>query len=146
MVIIRARTEISYREDKLLGREHFLAGNLDPDTIWHSIKRKILPKGGFIALGDEEEEDIYWAEIYDGRFGHVFFGHQPFMHDRPVEFPHATALDLGCVHGGKLLAVILEESSRKFVTVDAHRSYAGKINAMGDMRYPTVPIPGVDDE
>ena len=30
------------------------------------------------SLGDEAPTDPYWAEVYDGRFGHVVFGHEAF--------------------------------------------------------------------
>ena len=67
---------------------------------------------GFVPMGSEQPGDRYWAELYDGRFGHVYFGHEPFVDaEAPVEFPHATALDLGVVHGNRLAAVLLSEDS-----------------------------------
>ncbi|MEQ9506849.1 MAG: metallophosphoesterase [Hyphomonas sp.] len=73
--------------------------------------------GGFVALGKEAPGDPFWAQLYDGRFGHVVFGHNPFL-DGPKEFPHATGIDTGAVHGGGLTAlVILEEGRRHFVRI-----------------------------
>ena len=73
--------------------------------------------GMFIGLGKENPGDPFWAEVYDGRFGHVVFGHHPFS-DGPAEFPHATGIDTGAVHGGGLTALVLEAGApRQFVTV-----------------------------
>lgn len=63
--------------------------------------------GEFLALGDQGPADPFWAEVYDGRFGHVVFGHQPFLNG-PAEFPYATGIDTGAVHGGGLTALTLD--------------------------------------
>ena len=83
--------------------------------------------GEFLALGKQAEADPFWAEVYDGRFGHVVFGHQPFP-DGPAEFPHATGIDTGAVHGGGLTALVFDpDRPRYFVTVesDCHIPYRG---------------------
>ena len=88
--------------------------------------RYVNPDGKMVVLGDETDADRYWADVYDGRFGHAYFGHQPF-HDRsePVEFPHATALDLGAVYGNFLAAAVLSGTERAtFVTVQSHARFA----------------------
>ncbi len=74
--------------------------------------------GKFLQLGKEQEGvDPFWAEVFDGRFGHVVFGHEPFM-DGPGVFPHATGIDTGAVFGGELTAmVIAPDGSRSFVSV-----------------------------
>jgi len=89
-------------------------------------KKKVRPEGEFIALGQEGPSDPYWADVYDGRFGHVFFGHEPFIDsETPVDYPHATGLDLGAVFGGRLAAVILEEGRpARAVTVEATGKFA----------------------
>lgn len=64
-----------------------------------------------------------WAWGYDGRFGHAYFGHQPFMLSEPARFPHATGLDLGCCLGGHLCAAILQPGvPRQFAYARAHRA------------------------
>lgn len=88
--------------------------------------RYVDKKGMMIMLGEESEDDPYWAEVYDGRFGHVYFGHQPFEGDVPQKYDHATGLDLGCVFGGKLCAAVLDADGTnvEFVTVDAKAQYS----------------------
>ena len=88
--------------------------------------RFLTPQGNFVSLNEESENDRYWAEVYSGSFGHIFFGHQPFLQDAPRKFPHATCLDTGCVFGGWLSAVILEGNSQSFVSVKARKTYAVK--------------------
>lgn len=88
--------------------------------------RYVNPEGKMVVLGEETDADHYWADLYDGRFGHVYFGHQPFL-DRaePVEFPHATGLDLGAVYGNVLAAAVLEGKHRaRYVTVAARGRFA----------------------
>ena len=87
--------------------------------------RYINPKGDMVATGSESEEDHFWAETYDGRFGHVFFGHQPWLDQAnvPKAFDHATGIDLGCVHGGFLCAAVIEDGKVSYVTKQAEEQY-----------------------
>lgn len=71
--------------------------------------RYVNPKGLPVSLGSETPEDSYWADVYDGRFGTVLFGHQPFMEAKIKRFDHAVGLDLGCVFGGYLAAVEIHD-------------------------------------
>lgn len=83
--------------------------------------------GAFLALGKEQPGDPFWAQVYDGRFGHVVFGHQPFL-DGPAYFPHATGIDTGAVHGGPLTALVLEKAGGQSVVQVpgiAHKPYRG---------------------
>ena len=73
--------------------------------------------GEFLALGKQALCDPFWAETYDGRFGHVVFGHQPFL-EGPAEFPYATGVDTGAVHGGSLTALVFSPGApRRFISV-----------------------------
>ena len=81
--------------------------------------------GKFLALGDNQPGDPFWAEIYDGRFGHVVFGHQPWR-EGPACFAHATGVDTGAVHGGGLTALVLpSDGQAHFVRVpsEAHTPF-----------------------
>lgn len=83
-------------------------------------------KGNFVALGMEKESDTFWAERYDGRFGHVFFGHEPYVEEPgPKRFPHATGLDTGCVYGNALTAAVFwpGDDEPEFVSVKARKKY-----------------------
>ncbi len=78
-------------------------------------------KGSFVGLGEEKEHDPYWADVYDGRFGHVIFGHQPFMNG-VRQFPFATGIDTGAVFGGTLTALIVKDTEdRKFVSIPSRK-------------------------
>ncbi len=86
--------------------------------------RYVNQRGGMVPLGSEAPGDRYWASLYDGRFGHVYFGHNPFDGGAPERFPRATGLDLGCVFGGYLCAAILEPGSPpRAEVVRAARAY-----------------------
>ena len=77
--------------------------------------------GKFIGLGKETEADPFWAEVHDGRFGHVVFGHEPFM-DGVAHFPHATGIDTGAVFGGSLTAMVVDaDGERSFVSVPSRK-------------------------
>ena len=76
--------------------------------------------GKMLQLGAETESDPFWAEVFDGRFGHVVFGHQPFM-DGVREFPHATGIDTGAVFGGGLTAMVIEGGEKSFVSVPSRK-------------------------
>ena len=76
--------------------------------------------GKFIQLGDAKPCDPFWADVYDGRFGHVVFGHEPMM-DGVKSFDHATGIDTGAVFGGQLTALVLEGGSRKVVSVQCEK-------------------------
>jgi hypothetical protein len=90
------------------------------------LRRQVRPAGSFISLGNETDEDPFWADVYDGRFGHVYFGHNPYPDaSEPVPFPHATGLDLGAVFGGHLAAVVLESGKAlESVVVEASGKFA----------------------
>jgi len=83
--------------------------------------------GHMVPLSDcDPSRHHFWADGYDGRFGHVFFGHEPFTGDEPKSFAHATGLDTGCVFGGSLTAAVFERnaSAPYFVSEKAKAKYA----------------------
>ena len=85
----------------------------------------------FVVYGDERPGDPLWADVYDGRFGHVVFGHNPFLRG-PASFPHATGIDTGACQGGDLTALVIAASGeRAFVAVPAHRD---DLYALANMR------------
>jgi serine/threonine protein phosphatase 1 len=85
--------------------------------------RYLNSEGHMLALGKQEPGDPYWTEVYDGRFGTVVFGHNPFLQSTPMLSEHAYGIDLGCVHGGFLCALIVEDGQVTHKTVKAKRIY-----------------------
>ena len=80
--------------------------------------------GKMIPLGEQKDSDPFWAEVFDGRFGHVVFGHEPFM-DGPKSFPHATGIDTGAVFGGRMTAMVFTEGEEaaNFVSVPSRGKF-----------------------
>lgn len=89
-----------------------------------SKTRYLDPKGRFISYGEETQEDIFWAEEYSGQYGHIYFGHHPFIQAGPYNFAHATAIDTGCVFGGWLTAVEINKDFATFKSVVARNTYS----------------------
>ena len=88
--------------------------------------RYLSLEGKFVGLNEETKVDTYWAEVYNGTYGHIYFGHQPFIQELPQNFAHATGLDTGCVFGGWLSAVIIENGKKSFISVKAKETYSVK--------------------
>jgi predicted phosphodiesterase len=88
--------------------------------------RHVDARGWMVPLGREGPHTRYWAERYDGRFGHVYFGHEPFHRaSAPVRYPHATGVDLGACFGNRLAAAVLVRGAAPtFVSVPATRAWA----------------------
>jgi hypothetical protein len=86
--------------------------------------RYLNPEGKFLSYGDEKPEDIFWAEEYKGEYGHIYFGHHPFIQSGPYHFAHATAIDTGCVFGGWLTAIEIAGQEVKHMSVAAREIYS----------------------
>lgn len=85
-----------------------------PEGCTHEIKINIKERGGFIPWKMERPDDIFWADEYDGRHGFVVFGHESFeAEEEPLQFRHASGIDLGCVKGGRLAAAIYDKDSHE---------------------------------
>ena len=101
--------------------------NLDKKRMALLNKTRFLNSvGNFVALGEEKASDSFWAEVYEGQWGHVFFGHQPFLQSEPKRFIHATGIDTGCVYGGWLSAVEISNKGVRHIAVPAKKTYANK--------------------
>lgn len=89
------------------------------------VKAKIVYKDDMIPLGEEQPEDPFWAEVYDGRYGVTFFGHSAFLGEAPQAFPYAYGIDMGCVYGGHLCAAVIDTTTGEttFAKVPAQRVY-----------------------
>lgn len=101
--------------------------NLDRKRLALLNKTRYLnPEGMFVSLGEEKASDSFWAEVYEGQWGHVFFGHQPFLQAEPKRFTHATGIDTGCVYGGWLSAVEINDYGVSYTSVPARKTYSNK--------------------
>ena len=111
-----------------------LSGKNKQRVLRNMFIRYVSPEGNMVKFGDETETSQFWAGPYDGRFGHVFFGHQPFLEQRtPVKFNNATGIDLGCVHGGHLCAAIVRTvgeagPAEDFISIRAKREYCPPVD------------------
>ena len=103
--------------DSLKELEGLSNNKLKPYKLLMRTRHVDANTGNFVGLGNEKPDDPYWADIYDGRFGHIIFGHQPFMNGVKY-FKHATGIDTGAVFGGTLTALIVsDDCSRSVVSV-----------------------------
>lgn len=100
------------------------------DLLSSEAKEEIKDKFGRKALSKfvKTLPSVFWARIYDGRFGHAYFGHAAHYVDldNPETFcyPHATAVDHGCVGGRLLTAAVLEPGKeREFVSIKSKFVY-----------------------
>jgi serine/threonine protein phosphatase 1 len=90
--------------------------------------RYISTDGKFVSFNENKSADHYWADLYDGSYGHIFFGHQAFLQNTPKEFPHATCLDTGCVYGGWLSAVVLKDGLKTYLSIQSKKRYSLNTN------------------
>ena len=115
------------RIDEMLERD-FIAQLAAASESHELVKVVHRHRGEFISLGKETEEDPFWTELYDGRFGHVYYGHQPWLGTtRPRATTWTSGMDLGAVFGGRLAAAILPRDEGDIIeyhTVEAGEKYA----------------------
>ena len=88
--------------------------------------RTVDPNGSMVKLGEESDHCDFWAKVYDGRFGHIVYGHTAYYEeDEPVRHAHATGIDLGCCYGNYLCALVIGYNGRiSHKTIKAKRPYA----------------------
>jgi serine/threonine protein phosphatase 1 len=79
--------------------------------------------GKFVSLGQENEHTQFWAETYDGKYGKVIFGHNTFMQSMPKYFQNAIGIDMGCVYGQHLLALIISKNKMEYISIPAKNKY-----------------------
>ena len=99
--------------------------------------------GNMIKLGDEKRHHNFWADRYDGRFGTVLFGHEPFWDPAvPKQFKHAIGMDTGCCYGGALTAAVYEDRVEEpwFCSVKAREEYCSPIELRGSKKPGINPI------
>jgi hypothetical protein len=82
--------------------------------------RTCTPEGAFLSLSESKDcpNAVPWHSLWRGP-QHVIFGH--IASEEPVMAACATGIDTGCVHGGKLTALKLDDMS--FISVKAVKQY-----------------------
>lgn len=103
--------DIRYKDQQKRKNHHLL-----------TMTRKVDMQGEFQGIQSKKTSQRFWAENYNGAFGQVVFGHQPF--DEIKKFPNAIGLDTGCVFGGSLSALIAEGGQIHFEQVKSLKEYA----------------------
>jgi hypothetical protein len=103
---------------------------LDPQAL---LKMRTLDTKG--RWSSDADAGVLWGSRYEGP-PHVVFGHN--ARPEPQLHPWATGLDTGCVYGGRLTALVLDEGERvprgdrvktRLRSVPASRRYYGSKGA-----------------
>lgn len=101
----------------------------DPDDIirarWVSAEGKAVPTD--YNKPGRPPGAFHWTEVYDGT-DHVVTGHEAHSLSSPLVVRHATGatcygIDTGCVHGGRLTALVLNGENVSFTQVQARQVY-----------------------
>ncbi len=72
--------------------------------------RFVDEEGRFVVLDRSDiRRHFWWSELYDGRFGYIVYGHQPFLTPRIDRF--SFGIDTGAVYGNRLSAIVFERKS-----------------------------------
>ncbi len=82
---------------------------LDKNTAAQIMRVRYLDEeGNFVHIDDANPaKHFFWSELYDGRYGTIVYGHQPFLSPRIDRF--SFGIDTGAVYGNELTAIIFEE-------------------------------------
>lgn len=83
------------------------------------FKTRYLDENGlFVSADNNDSNRVFWADLYDGRYGMVIFGHHAMLSDKPFEFKNAINVDTGCVFGGYLSACVINQNSNyEFISI-----------------------------
>ena len=64
--------------------------------------------GHFVHLDSSDPfKHFWWSQLYDGRYGYIVYGHQPFRQVRVDRW--SFGIDTGAVYGNRLTAFIWED-------------------------------------
>ena len=101
-----------------IGALTILHAGVLPDTRLDKLTKKeaakvmrvryLTYKGEFVSLDDVDmAQHFWWSDLYDGRYGYIVYGHQPFLKPRVDRW--SFGIDTGGVYGNVLTAVIFKE-------------------------------------
>ena len=92
-----------------------LTNKIDLDTATKKELEKILwirtldENQKTLSLGSRKHTAKFWSEYYDGNQGIVVYGHQPFGEVKIDRY--SFGIDTGCVYGGKLTALVVNDTA-----------------------------------
>jgi bis(5'-nucleosyl)-tetraphosphatase (symmetrical) len=90
-------------------QNHMYLNNLSKQDRQRILRLRYLDENyEYLTYGKENEQSIFWADIYDGKQGFIVYGHQYF--DKPKINEHAIGIDTGCVYGNRLSAVVFHNT------------------------------------
>ncbi len=121
-----------------LGRITIIHAGVLPSTDLQRVDKKGAAKvmrvryldvqGEFVALDEADPtKHFWWSELYDGRYGYIVYGHQPFISPRVDRW--SFGIDTGAVYGNRLTAIVFDDGDEPFryCFVDvAAKAYAKK--------------------
>ncbi|CAA6813559.1 MAG: Unknown protein [uncultured Campylobacterales bacterium] len=88
--------------------------NLNKKEKTKILRMRYLDKNhNFVTLGKENDDSIFWADVYDGNQGFVVYGHQRFKEARINKY--TIGIDTGCVYNNKLSAIVFELKGQNFI-------------------------------
>ncbi len=71
-------------------------------------------EGNFVHLGaSDPARHFWWSDLYDGRYGYVVYGHQPFL--RPRVDRWSFGIDTGAVYGNRLSAIVFDYTNEPLI-------------------------------
>lgn len=86
--------------------------------------RYLDEEDNFLAFGKEDENSIFWADIYDGSQGFIVYGHQWFKDVKQTS--HTLGIDTGCIYGNKLSVVVFENNDIDNFRIERVKAENGK--------------------
>lgn len=99
-----------------------LQNHMKLDALSKRDKQKILrlryldADGNYLPFGKENEDSLFWADVYDGSGGLVVYGHQWSKEVKRSKF--ALGIDTGCVYGNTLsAAVFIDNEPTNYKTI-----------------------------
>lgn len=105
----------------------------DEEIDEFALRTRYLDEESAEPLRGTRASDVFWAQVYDGRFGTIVFGHE--SHYDVTEYPHALAVD---GEGFRRLhaVIITEEDARAFTLSYSYGRSLGKVRKVQITRKP----------
>ena len=92
-------------------QNHMILNELSKRDKQKILRMRYLDQDeNFLALGKEDENSIFWADIYNGNNGFVVYGHN--WSKEVKESKYAIGIDTGCVYGNKLTAIFFNNYNK----------------------------------